>query len=134
MLRGRLNEADQLRRRFGVPLPLEIRYDDFTVDIAENQLLRASAQRMLRVPRIDADAKRRLRHVLSRLTDVSALVSGRPLPPWQPNRLNTRYHAALRLAEVVLRGTSVDHAQGTIAVNGFMLNMPKVFEDFSPSL
>jgi 5-methylcytosine-specific restriction enzyme subunit McrC len=130
VLRGRLREADQLRRRFGVPLPLEIRYDEFTVDIAENQLLRAAAERMLRVPRVDLAARRRLRHVLSLLTDASALVRGQPLPTWQPSRLNIRYHSALRLAELVLRGTSVEHIRGTVAVNGFLLAMPRLFEDF----
>jgi 5-methylcytosine-specific restriction enzyme subunit McrC len=130
VLRGRLREADQLRRRFGMPFPIEIRYDEFTVDIAENQLLRAAAERMLRVPRVDVVARRRLRHVLSRLADASALVRGQPLPTWQPSRLNARYHSALRLAELVLRGTSVDQTPGTVAVNGFLLAMPRLFEDF----
>jgi len=130
VLRGRLRETDQLRRRFGMPLPIEVRYDEFTVDISENQLLRAAAERMLRVPRVDVAARRRLRHVLSRLADASGLVRGQPLPTWQPSRLNARYHSALRLAELVLRGTSVDHTPGTVAVNGFLLAMPRLFEDF----
>ncbi|HUN32668.1 MAG TPA: hypothetical protein VMU95_11695 [Trebonia sp.] len=37
---------------------------------------------------------------------------------------------ALRLAELVLRATSVEHAAGMVAVNGFLLNMPQLFEDF----
>ena len=45
-------------------------------------------------------------------------------------RLNARYHAALRLAELVLRATSVEHESGTVAVNGFLLDMPRLFEDF----
>src|SRR6266545_8282469 len=32
-IRGRVREADQLRRRFGLPLPVEVRYDDYTTDI-----------------------------------------------------------------------------------------------------
>jgi 5-methylcytosine-specific restriction enzyme subunit McrC len=37
---------------------------------------------------------------------------------------------ALRLAELVLRVTSVEHSAGNVAVNGFLLDMPQLFEDF----
>jgi len=130
VLRGRLREADQLRRRHGLALPVEIRYDEFTVDVPENQILRAAAARMLRLPRVDVEARRRLRHLLSRFIDVSPLVAGQPVPAWAPSRLNARYHVALRLAELVLRGASVEHLGGGVAVNGFLLDMPKVFEGF----
>lgn len=40
VLRGRLRETDQMRRRHGLAVPLEVRYDEFTVDIAENRILR----------------------------------------------------------------------------------------------
>jgi len=43
VLRGRLRESVQLGARHGLPLPLEIRHDEFTVDIPENQVLRADA-------------------------------------------------------------------------------------------
>ena len=33
MLRGRLRESEQLHRHHGLPLPLEIRHDEFTIDI-----------------------------------------------------------------------------------------------------
>jgi 5-methylcytosine-specific restriction enzyme subunit McrC len=37
---------------------------------------------------------------------------------------------SLRLAELVLRATSVEHAAGTVAVNGFLIDMPRLFQDF----
>src|SRR6202035_3526986 len=46
---------------------------------------------------------------------------------WQPTRLNARYHVALRLAELVLRATSADHDSGGVLLNGFLLDMPKLF-------
>lgn len=30
----------------------------------------------------------------------------------------------------MLRATSVEHATGTVAVNGFLIDMPLLFEDF----
>jgi 5-methylcytosine-specific restriction enzyme subunit McrC len=71
-----------------------------------------------------------LRRLLRDFSDVRSIGRGAPVPPWQPTRLNARYHAALRLAELVLRATSVDHDSGVVAVNGFLLDMPQLFEDF----
>src|SRR6266700_3447371 len=81
---GRIRESDQLRSRYGFPLPLEVRYDDFTPDIAENQLLLAAAHRLLRLTDIYAKTRKSLHHLLLRLAGVQRLPPGRPLPCWQP--------------------------------------------------
>ena len=130
VLRGRLRESEQLHRHHGLPLPLEIRHDEFTIDIPENQILRTACERMLGVPRVDAESQRLLRHLLRDFTDVTPLSRGEPIPSWQATRLNARYHTALRLAELVLGATSVEHESGVVAVNGFLLDMPMLFEDF----
>jgi 5-methylcytosine-specific restriction enzyme subunit McrC len=130
VLRGRLRESEQLHRHHGLPLPLEIRHDEFTVDIPENQILRTACERMLTVPRVDAESQHMLRRLLRDFTEVTSLSRADPIPVWQPSRLNARYHAALRLAEIVLRATSVEHQVGTVAVDGFLLDMPVLFEDF----
>ena len=48
-VRGRIMVAEQLRRRFGIPLPVEVRYDEFTNDILANQLVRAAVYRLGRM-------------------------------------------------------------------------------------
>jgi 5-methylcytosine-specific restriction enzyme subunit McrC len=130
VLRGRLRESEQLHRHHGLPLPLEIQHDEFTIDIAENQILRTACERMLTVPRVDVESQRMLRRLLRDFADVTPLARGYPIPQWQATRLNGRYHMALRIAELVLRATSVEHEFGGVAVNGFLLDMPKLFEDF----
>jgi 5-methylcytosine-specific restriction enzyme subunit McrC len=130
VLRGRLRETEQLHRHHGLPLPLEIRHDEFTIDIAENRILRTACERMLTVPRVDSEAQHMLRRLLRDFADVTPLSRGDPMPMWQPTRLNARYHTALRLAELVLRATSIEHEFGSVAVNGFLLDMPGLFEDF----
>ena len=130
VLRGRLRESEQLHRHHGLPLPLEIQHDEFTVDIPENRILRTACERMLTVPRVDAESQRMLRRLLRGFADVTPLSRGEPVPTWQATRLNARYHTALRLAELVLHATSVEHEIGRVAVNSFLLDMPKLFEDF----
>lgn len=130
VLRGRLRETDQLRRHFGLMLPLEIRYDDFGIDVPENRILLAAVTRMLTVPRIDAESRRRLSALRVRLAGVTTPVRGTRLPDWRPTRLNARYHTALRLAEIVWRATSPEHVPGAISANAFLFDMPDLFEDF----
>jgi 5-methylcytosine-specific restriction enzyme subunit McrC len=130
VLRGRLRESEQLHRHHGLPLPLEIRHDEFTIDIAENQILRTACERMLVVPRVDTQSQRMLRRLMRDFSEVTPLSRGDPIPAWQPTRLNARYHTALRLAEIVLRATSVEPETGGVLLNGFLLDMPSLFEDF----
>jgi 5-methylcytosine-specific restriction enzyme subunit McrC len=130
VLRGRLLESDQLHRHLGLAFPLEIRHDEFTVDIAENRILRAACERMLAVPRVDAQAQRMLRRLLREFADVTPLARADNIPAWQPTRLNARYQAALRVAEIVLHATSIEHGPGGVTVTGFLLEMPLVFEEF----
>ncbi len=130
VLRGRLRDQDQLRKRFGIALPLLVRFDDHSVNIAENQLLRGATELLLRIPGVTARTRSRLRRLRHVLAEVTPPIRGAPLPRWSPNRLNQRYHVALWLAEVLLRRNAVDQAPGDVMVGGFLVDMAKVFEDF----
>ncbi|MFI1531129.1 McrC family protein [Streptomyces griseus] len=133
VVRGRLREAEQIRRHFGRTPPVEIAYDAYTGDTAENRILRAAAERLLRLPGVPGPVRRRLAHQRGRLADARSLIREQELPRWQPSRLNSRYQPALRLAEAVLRGTSPEHRPAgdePLSVDGFLLDMNKLFEDF----
>ncbi|WP_327726892.1 McrC family protein [Streptomyces sp. NBC_00487] len=130
VVRGRLREAEQIRRRFGATLPVEIAYDEFTTDIAENRILRTAVERLLRLPGVPRDVRRRLLHQRARLADVTAIVRGQPVPDWLPTRLNARYHHALHLSRAVLDGISAEHSPGGLRIDGFLFDMNKLFEDF----
>lgn len=130
LVRGRMRVADQIARRPGVLLPLEVRYDDYAPDIAENQILRTALRRMLTVPDLRPTVRARLGHLDGRLDGVRVLISGSPLPVWRLTRLNDRYAAALRLAEIVLRYQSAEPGRGGVTVAAFVVSMAKVFEDF----
>jgi 5-methylcytosine-specific restriction enzyme subunit McrC len=130
VVRGRIREAEQIRRHFGATLPVEVTYAEFTTDIAENRLLRTAVERLLRLPGVPRDVRRRLLHQRARLIDVTPVPRGQPLPAWRPSRLNARYHQALHLARVVLDNASAEHAPGGLRIDGFLCDMNKLFEDF----
>ncbi len=131
VMRGRVRHAEQVRRHHGRLIPLEIAHDEYTTDIAENQLLWAACDVLLRLPGgIPADVRRTLLRQRVRLGEVTPIPRGHPPPSWHASRLNARYHDALRLADLVLRDASVEHRTGDVAVNGFLFDLAKVFEDF----
>ena len=130
VVRGRIRIDEQLKRRPGTWLPIEVSYDDFSVDNPENQVLRAALERLQRNPMVSADVRRRMGVLLLQFADVSRLVPGMPLPDWRITRLNRRYRIALELARLVLASSSFEHRVGFVAVDGFVLDVPKIFEDF----
>lgn len=130
VMRGRLREADQIRRHHGEFPVVEIVHDEYTTDIAENRLLRTATERLLRLPGVSRDLRGGLLRLRVRLADVTPIGRGHGPPAWLPTRLNVRYQPAVRLAELVLRGASVEHRPGDTTVSGFLLDMARVFEDF----
>jgi len=130
VLRGRLRAGEQMGRRFGLALPVEVRYDEYSADIAENQLLLAATLTLLRMPRIPQRLRARLLGLRRALGEITPPVPGTEQPRWHPTRLNTRYHWALQLAELVLANRSVQQRIGDVTVSGFVVDMWSVYEDF----
>ncbi len=130
VLRGRILAGEQMNRLYGLPVPIAVEYDDFTVDIAENQLLAMATLRLLTVPRVSEPARRLLLRLRRALADVTVAPRGGAIPTWHPSRLNARYGASLRLAEIVLAAESFEHHHGDVTVTGYMFDMWRIFEDF----
>ena len=130
VVRGRIRIGDQLARRPGLSVPLEVTFDEYTSDIAENRILRTALRRLLGVPRVPAGTRARLGHLDARLEGVQVLPARARMPEWRATRLNERYHAALRFAELVLRAVSSEVGAGGVPLAAFVVPMWQVFEDF----
>lgn len=130
LVRGRIRAADQVARRPAMLLPVEVTYDEFSVDIAENRIVRTAVRRMMNVPRVRTEARQLLGHLDGRLDGVTPLIPGQPVPTWLPSRLNARYGPALRIGEMVLRHMSPEIGPGAVPMASFVVDMAKVFEDF----
>ena len=129
-LRGRIRYGDQIARRFGRPMPLEIQYDDYTVDSEQNRVLHTALRRCERMPLRRLGVRRQVRSLLQKFEGVGVLPSGYlPAAP-MVTRLNRRFDAPTTLARLILRGMAVELAKGRHAVPGFLIDMNQLFEDF----
>ena len=45
-VRGQIRFSDQIRRRYDLPLPIEVAYDEYTEDIEQNRLLKTALYRL----------------------------------------------------------------------------------------
>ena len=132
-VRGRIRLGDQIRRRPGMTIPLEVSYSEFTPDIAENRILRTAAHRLQFLPDLPDNTRRRLAMVDARLADASLIPQGAPVPAWTPSRLNARYQDALALADRIVRRISVEVEDGHASSAAFVTEMPALFERFVES-
>jgi len=129
-VRGRIRFGDQISRSASLPLPVEISYDDYTADVVENRILKSAAAVLLRLPRLPALARRRLLGLRALLDEVAYLERPHEVRMPLMTRLNERYRPALRLAELILRASSLDAARGKLASVAFVFDLNRVFEDF----
>ena len=130
-VRGRIRFEEQLRRRFDVPLPVELQYDEFTDDILPNRLVRAAAHRLARFRLRSAQARRNLGWVAGSLDGVS-LVEFPPsrVPEVAFDRLNEHYRGVVGLSRLVLRHGAFETGRGTVRAHGFLMDMNAVFQEF----
>ncbi len=130
-VRGRIRFAEQIRRRFGVPLPVEVRYDELTDDILENRLVKAAVMRLGVMRLRSSDARRGLGWIAGMLGDVSLVdFASNDVPSVSFNRLNEHYRVVVGLARLVLMHSAFESKRGTVRASGFLMDMNKVFQEF----
>ena len=130
-VRGRIRVADQLRRRFGVPLPVEVRYDDFTDDVLANRLVKAAADRLAKLRIRSPSSRLDLAWVAATLDNVSLVeFPTNDVPEVKFDRLNEHYREVVTLARLILRHTSIETGRGRVRANGFLMDMNEVFQEF----
>ena len=135
-VRGRIMVAEQIRRRFDMPLPVEVRYDEYTEDVLANRLIKAAA-RLLRGMRLSTpQAREGLRHIDATLANVTPVrYPPHDVPEVKFTRLNDHYRDAVAIARLVLRHWFHEAARATedgktVRAPGFLMNMNDVFQQF----
>ena len=129
-VRGRIRFDDQRRRRFDIPLPVEVRYDEFTSDVLPNRLVKAAAHRLARL-RLRAAARQNLGWLASMLDEVSLVeFPSSRVPAVRFDRLNEYYRGAVELSRLILRLGGFESGRGEVRSSGFLMDMNAVFQEF----
>ena len=130
-VRGRIRFADQIRQRFGIPLPIEVRYDEFTDDITENQLVKAAAIRLGGMRLRSQQARRNLGWIAAMLENVSSVESfPKEVPDVRFDRINEHYRGVVGLSRLILRHSAFESERGTARAAGFLMDMNTLFQEF----
>lgn len=130
-VRGRIMVAEQIRRRFGVGVPIEVRYDDFTDDILENRLVKAAGALLGRMRIRSARSREGLGWIAATLGDVSAVrYSPKEIPEVEFGRLNGHYREVVGLSRLILRHWTYEAERGGVRARGFLIDMNRVFQEF----
>ena len=130
-VRGRIWFNEQIRRRFGVPMPVEVRYDEFTDDILANRLVKAAAHQLARMRLRSAKARAGVGWIAGVLDNASLVEY--PLgkvPAVTFDRLNEHYKGVVELARVILRHSAFESQRGKVRASGFIIDMNKLFQEF----
>ena len=130
-VRGRIRFDDQIRHRFGMPLPVEVRYDEFTDDILANRLVKAATLRL-------GAMRLRSRDARSGLGWIAAMLDGVSLTEFAPNdvpkvpfdRINEHYQGVVGLSRLILEHSAFEAGRGQIRATGFLMDMNEVFQKF----
>ena len=130
-VRGRIRFDEQMRRRFGIPMPVEVRHDEFTDDITANRLVKA-AVRLLGVMRLRSpEARNGLVRIAATLDNVSLVeFSARNVPNVEFDRLNAHYREVVALSRMILQHGAYQLNRGTVRAPGLLVDMIKLFQDF----
>lgn len=130
-VRGRIAVSEQIRRRFDIPFPVEVRYDEFTDDILPNRLVKAAATVLGDIRIRDAHLRDGLRWTKTSLFSV-ALVHFFPhnVPSVSFDGLNEHYREVVELSRLILRYRAFELERGDVRANGLIIDMNRVFQEF----
>lgn len=130
-VRGRIRFDEQIRRRYGIPLPVELGFDEYTEDILANRLVKAAAARLGRMTLRSPEARQGLGWVAAILENVSLLeFRHRRVPEVRFDRLNEHYRHVVGLARLIMLHSEFESFRGDVRASGFLIDMNVLFQEF----
>ena len=130
-VRGRIRLEQQIRRRFGMMLPVDVIYDEFTEDVLANRLVKAAAERLGRMRLRSQKARSQLGAVAATLENVAHVeFTPSEVPEVRFDRLNEHYRQAVGLSRLILRHNAFESRRGNVRSCGFLMNMNTLFQEF----
>jgi 5-methylcytosine-specific restriction enzyme subunit McrC len=127
-IRGRLEFDSLATPAWTLNTQVTITHDDFTVNIAENQLLKTALEVLLATSKLSVKRRNSLRRHLEALEGVSLLEKHLSSMPQPRNPLYSSYSTALRTAQLILGGLGVESQLGQFTSSSFLIDMAQLFE------
>ena len=133
-LHGRLDVTRQFSRHVVSPQKLACNYDELSLDIALNQVMRAAVTRLMRLAQA-TDNQRMLRELNFAYADVTEV----PVPslPWEKitlDRTNQRWSELLAFARLFLADRHQQTTAGAIDGHTLLFEMSALFEQYVTKL
>ena len=130
-VRGRIRFDEQIRARFGIAPPIEVRYDEFTDDIRENRLVKAAVARLANMRLRSRQARSGLGWIAATLEHVSPVeYAPANVPEVTFDRLNEHYLGVVGLSRLILRHSAFEAQRGEVRAAGFLMDMNTLFQEF----
>ena len=128
--RGRI-DIRAIINRPGLKVPVPCRYDEHSPDIAINQLLRTALMATIRTGDLSPHWRYRLRLQLAEFEGVADTHSDPSwVDSWTPRPMERHYETSVRLASLILAGTSISSRFGEQPAHSFLLDMNTLFERY----
>ena len=130
-VRGQIWFADQIGRRYGLPLPIEVAYDEYTEDIEHSRLLKTAIHRLSHAHIRSMAVRQKLRRLRSAFDMVRLGSYPRgTVPEIRYTRLDEHYRPAVELARLIIENFSLELFGGQVSGASFRIDMNVVFEQF----
>ena len=130
-VRSQIRFADQIRRRYGLPLPIEVAYDEYTEDIEHSRLLQTAIRRLSHAHIRSLAVRQELRRLRSAFDMVQLGTYPRgAVPEVRYTRLDEYYRPAVELARLIIENFSLELFGGQVSGASFLIDMNVVFERF----
>lgn len=132
-VRGQIDVVGSLRLQFSGRPTLDCRFDEYTADVLENQILLAAALTAQQLPGLGRETASRLRRMVAMLSEVTPRVPA----GWERSgvildRLSQAYEPSLALANWILERASPELGKGyaTSRFQAFLIGMSDVFQRY----
>ncbi len=130
-IRGRIALERQIALRPGQLVPIECDFQDYSEDTALNRVVKAAHERLLQMPGLERALAKRLRH-RARVVfgDVRSVAHHAAVPELSLAWRHREWRAAYVLARMILAGTGIRDALGSVHAAPFTVDMNVVFQQF----
>ena len=129
-IRGRINFAEDAQQNYVLRQRSFCRFDDFTWDIPENQIVR-QVTHCLTGWKFRPELRLRLGQIDAELSEISRTqFLAKDVDRIHYHRLNEGYRHVHQLCRLFLEGASLFEDLGVFSFRAFLLDMNKLFEEF----